>query len=165
MPMSLEKLRRHLTPALRTWRCAGVRTRPSNRSRTCGMTIPGLTSPARRSGGGQVIPPIRRRTAFAHCGSNGNHCIDAVQTAITETHRTCASSPMRTRSSSRDRQAHAHRVGTKAALYITPGRTAKSRAGQTLSNPSGLSRCRQPRKVKKEGRPTAIRRAASHKSR
>jgi len=88
-----------------------------------------------------------------------NHCVEAVQTAITETAPHGASSPMRT-GVSRDRQAHADRVGTRPRSTSRLPSTAKSRAGQTLKQSVGLSDAGKPRKGQKEGRLPQSRRAA-----
>jgi serine/threonine-protein kinase HipA len=78
-----------------------------------------------------------------------NHCLEAVQTAITETAphvRELA-----------DAYPEFREIGKRmlteweqGALDITPTVTAKSRAGQTLKQSVGLSDAGKPRKVKKK---------------
>ena len=78
-----------------------------------------------------------------------NHCIEAVQTAITET----APHVRELADAYPEFREICKRMLTEweqGALDITPAVTAKSRAGQTLKQSVGLSDAGKPRKVKKK---------------
>lgn len=119
--------------------------------------IPGLTI------AGKKVWPVGK--FFRQCGAGRfsltaaqmNRCVEAVETAITET------APRMRKFT--DAYPEYREIGKRmitawehGALNITPTATAKSRAGERLKQSVALSDVRKPRKVKKSRPSTEFRR-------